>query len=438
MSDIENNFAAKGERHLAAILAADIVGFSRRMEHDEIGTLGHLRDLRHNLVQPKVTEHRGRIFKAMGDGFLAEFLSALDAVHCAVDIQRLMAARNLDLPEDEKLLLRIGVNLGDVFSEGEDVFGDGVNVAVRLESIAPPGGIYVSRAACDPIRERLAFDFEDLGEHRVKNIARPIQVFGVLIEGVDEPSPVLSAKPKRTNRLFGTLAAGAIVAMVALVAWYLIAAPRVGSPVLPNGTVPNVAAATSSVPNATKRDVDPAIVGTFEHTAIIDDYNWRFVNTITADGRYHLSITENETGTFQSESGGFRTVANGTGRVRTGTYRAFGNGAVEVSGAAGSAIFRPIHPDGTVDPANPVMLGTWRATVVRAGLTWTLTLQNNSDRTYSFEAHTTDDGTYSFADRQWRTVSAVTGQSVAGSYRVIDPSTVELTSATGTAVWHRQ
>ena len=241
MSDLGSNLPAKGERHLAAILAADIVGFSRRMEHDEIGTLSRLRDLRHNLIQPKIAENRGRIFKAMGDGFLAEFLSALDAVHCAVDIQRLMAARNLDLPEGERLFLRIGVNLGDVFSEGEDVFGDGVNVAVRLESIAPPGGIYASRAACDPIRERLAFDFEDLGEHRVKNIVRPIQVFGVLIEGMNAQYPaqanannVSSVKPpptktRRTSLFLGPLAAGVIVAVVALIALHLIAMPRLSA-----------------------------------------------------------------------------------------------------------------------------------------------------------------------------------------------------------------
>jgi len=136
------------------------------------------------LIEPKIAEYRGRVFKTMGDGFLAEFGSVVDAVHCAVDIQRMMAARNLDLPEDDQLNLRIGVNLGDVFREGQDVFGDGVNIASRLESIAPPGGIYISRAACDPIRERLAFDFEDLGEHQVKNITRRIQVFNVRIEGL--------------------------------------------------------------------------------------------------------------------------------------------------------------------------------------------------------------------------------------------------------------
>jgi class 3 adenylate cyclase len=174
----------RAERHLAAIFAADIVGYSRRMEQDEVGTLRRLRDLHHNLIEPKFAEYRGRVFKTMGDGFLAEFVSVVDAVHCAVDIQRMMAARNLDLPEDDRLNLRIGVNLGDVFREGKDVFGDGVNIAARLESIAPPGGIYISRAACDPIRERLAFEFEDLGEHHVKNITRRIQVFNVRIESL--------------------------------------------------------------------------------------------------------------------------------------------------------------------------------------------------------------------------------------------------------------
>src|SRR5580700_1866799 len=115
MSDMKDDPPAKAERHLAAILATDIVGYSHQMELDEVGTLRRLRDLRQNLIEPKVAEHRGRVFKTMGDGFLAEFGSTLDAVNCAVDIQRLMAARNLDLPEDGRLQLRIGINLGDVF-----------------------------------------------------------------------------------------------------------------------------------------------------------------------------------------------------------------------------------------------------------------------------------------------------------------------------------
>jgi len=220
MSTVETD-PPKAQRHLAAIVAADIVGYSRQMEKDEVGTLGRLRDLRQNLIEPKVAEHRGRVFKTTGDGFLAEFVSVLEAVHCAVDIQRLMAARNLDLPEAGRVQLRIGVNLGDVFHEGDDVFGDGVNIAARLESIAPPGGIYISRAACDPIRDRLAFDFEDLGEHQVKNIARPIHVYGVRIDGVAEK--VIVEPPRRrpafSGRVVGTVSILVAIAVVAVLVW---------------------------------------------------------------------------------------------------------------------------------------------------------------------------------------------------------------------------
>jgi class 3 adenylate cyclase len=226
MSTLETGPPAKAERHLAAILASDVVGYSHRMEQDEVGTLGRLRDIRHNLIEPKVVEHRGRVFKTMGDGFLAEFVSVLEAVHCAVDIQRLIAARNLDLPEDNRLLLRMGINLGDVFHEGDDVFGDGVNIAARLESIAPPGGIYISRAACDSIRDRLAFAFEDLGEHQVKNITRPIHVFGVRIDDTVEgdanvaPANVPSPRRRADGRKFiGVISALAAAAVGLIVVW---------------------------------------------------------------------------------------------------------------------------------------------------------------------------------------------------------------------------
>jgi len=180
-------------RHLAVILAADIVGYSRLMEQAERDTLNRLRDLQHNLIHPKVVEHRGRIFKTMGDGFLVEFTSVIDAVQCAVEIQRAMANRNLDLSDERKLQLRIGVNLGDIFHEGEDVFGDGVNIAARLEGLAQPGSIFVSRSVKEQIREKLNFDFQDLGEFQVKNITRPIQVFCVRLEGepeIEAPKPM--------------------------------------------------------------------------------------------------------------------------------------------------------------------------------------------------------------------------------------------------------
>jgi adenylate cyclase len=167
------------ERRLAAILAADVVGYSRLMERDEEGTLVALKALRSELFDPTIAEHKGRIVKLMGDGALVEFTSAVDAVQCAVAIQRTMHRRNVDLPTDRSLEFRIGINLGDVIVEGEDLYGDGVNIAARLEALAEPGGIYVSEVVHQSIGSKLDLDFEDLGEHQVKNIARAVHVFRV-------------------------------------------------------------------------------------------------------------------------------------------------------------------------------------------------------------------------------------------------------------------
>ena len=152
------------QRRLAGILAADVVGYSRLMGRDEIGTLGALKALRSELVDPKIAEHKGRIFKSTGDGALAEFPSVVNAVACAVDIQRGMEARNANLPDDRSIRLRIGVHVGDVIMEGDDVFGDGVNVAARLEGIAPPGGVAVSSTVRDHVGNRLDLRFEEMGE----------------------------------------------------------------------------------------------------------------------------------------------------------------------------------------------------------------------------------------------------------------------------------
>jgi adenylate cyclase len=167
------------ERRLAAILAADVVGYSRLMGKDEAGTLSALNALRTELIDPKIAEHKGRIFKATGDGLMAEFPSVVNAVACAADIQRAMAGRNADLPEDETIALRIGINVGDVIVEGGDVFGDGVNVAARLEGVAPSGGISLSGAARDHIGNRLELQFEDMGELALKNIDPAVRVFCV-------------------------------------------------------------------------------------------------------------------------------------------------------------------------------------------------------------------------------------------------------------------
>jgi class 3 adenylate cyclase len=164
-------------RRLAAILAADVAGYSRLMGADEEGTLERLKAHRRQLIDPKITEHHGRIVKTTGDGLLVEFASVVDAVRCAAEAQRAMVDREPDLPDDRRIRFRIGINLGDVIADGDDIFGDGVNVAARLEALAEPGGICISRTVRDQIRDKLAYQFEDLGEQSVKNIARPIRVY---------------------------------------------------------------------------------------------------------------------------------------------------------------------------------------------------------------------------------------------------------------------
>jgi adenylate cyclase len=192
----------RGERRLAAILAADMVGYSRLMEADETGTLARLRTHRLELVDPVIAKNKGRIIKTTGDGMLVEFQSVADAVECAAEIQRRMARRNTDVSPARWIQFRIGINLGDVIVEDGDIFGDGVNVAARLQELAAPNGICVSAAVRDQVGDRLDVAFEDLGEQCVKNILRPIRIFRVLIdkesgarlEGVvDKPSP--AAKP---------------------------------------------------------------------------------------------------------------------------------------------------------------------------------------------------------------------------------------------------
>jgi len=164
-------------RKLAAILAADVAGYSRLTGLDEEGTLKRLRKLRRELINPAVTLHRGRIVKTTGDGLLIEFPSVVDAVRCALDVQRGMDGRNEDIPANQRIEFRIGINLGDVVVEGDDLLGDGVNVAARLEGIAEPGSICISEAAYQQVRDKLPADFTDLGEQMLKNIARPVRVY---------------------------------------------------------------------------------------------------------------------------------------------------------------------------------------------------------------------------------------------------------------------
>lgn len=186
------------QRRLAAILAADVAGYSRLMGSDEIGTHTSLKLHRRELVDCAITEHHGRIVHTAGDGLLVEFASVVDAVGCAVKVQRSMAKRNLGIPEDKQIVFRIGINIGDIIIDDDDIFGDGVNIAARLEALCEPGGICISRAANDQIRDKLSIAFADLGEQTVKNIARAVGVFGLTakdIEGLPAPTAAVADEP---------------------------------------------------------------------------------------------------------------------------------------------------------------------------------------------------------------------------------------------------
>src|SRR5271167_528300 len=171
-------------RRLTAILAADVAGYARLMGADEEGTHERLKAHLRELVDPKIKDHRGRTVKNTGDGLLAEFASVVDAVRCAVEIQRGMIDREPEVPDERRIRFRIGINLGDVIVEPEDIFGDGVNIAARLEGLAAPGSICVSGTVRDHIGDRLPYAFEDIGERSVKNITRPVRVYALRPEGI--------------------------------------------------------------------------------------------------------------------------------------------------------------------------------------------------------------------------------------------------------------
>jgi adenylate cyclase len=166
-------------RRLAAILAADVAGYSRLIGADEEGTLNRLRSIREDVINPKISEHRGRIVKMTGDGLLVEFSSVVDALHCATEWQHRMDERNADMPPTNRIEFRIGVHQGDIVVEDGDIFGDGVNVAARLEGLADPGGICVSARVQEDVAGRLDLGFDDMGEQSLKNIARPVRVYRV-------------------------------------------------------------------------------------------------------------------------------------------------------------------------------------------------------------------------------------------------------------------
>jgi adenylate cyclase len=232
-------------RRLAAILAADVAGYSRLMGADEEGTHERLKAHRRQLIDPKISEHKGRIVKTTGDGLLVEFASVVDAVRCAAEVQRGMLDREPEATDERQIRFRIGVNLGDIIAEGGDIFGDGVNVAARLEALAEPGGICVSRTVRDHIRDKLPYPFEDLGEQSVKNIARPVRVYALRPEAVADLSAAgvpPEAPRRRRMRLVGMATAAAAAIVLSVAAWSLWPATR------PSSTPPAaVAAAATSI-----------------------------------------------------------------------------------------------------------------------------------------------------------------------------------------------
>jgi adenylate cyclase len=183
-------------RRLAAILAADVAGYSRLMGVDEEGTLAALKACRRELIDPKIAEHQGRIVKTTGDGALVEFASVVDAVRCAVEIQRATAERNADIPGDRRIEFRIGINVGDIILDEGDIYGDGVNIAARVETLAKPGAICLSDNAYQQVKGKLALDVNDMGEQQLKNIAQLVRVYSVRLSSAPvRPAPPLPDKP---------------------------------------------------------------------------------------------------------------------------------------------------------------------------------------------------------------------------------------------------
>jgi adenylate cyclase len=248
------------QRRLAAILAADVAGYSRLMGADEEGTHERLKAHLRELVDPKIKEHRGRTVKNTGDGLLAEFPSVVEAVRCAAELQRGMADRNAEIPEDKRITFRVGINLGDVIAGPDDIYGDGVNVAARLEALAEPGGICISRVVRDQIRDKLIYPFEDRGEQSVKNIARSVQVYALRPEAIAElpATSVLATAPRRRRAAPLAMAAAAAGALlIAVIAWWLW--PLTRSSPTPPAAVGTASESAQTAPSVTEPAVAPRL-----------------------------------------------------------------------------------------------------------------------------------------------------------------------------------
>ncbi|HSF93745.1 MAG TPA: adenylate/guanylate cyclase domain-containing protein [Thermohalobaculum sp.] len=227
------------ERRLAAVLALDVVGYSRLMAADEVGTLAQIKTHRKELIDPKAEEHHGRTVKLMGDGALMEFASVVDAVNFAAEVQRAMAGRNAAVPEDRRVVYRIGINLGDVMVDGDDIFGDGVNIAARLETLAAPGGVSVSQTVVNHVAGKVPWGFEDLGTCEVKNIPKPVHVFRLRLEGpVAGPIAAQRGGRRRVVAALVVAAAAAVIAGLWLRPWEVLRQPAVEPAMIENMAMP--------------------------------------------------------------------------------------------------------------------------------------------------------------------------------------------------------
>lgn len=264
--------AARVERRLSAIVAADIVGYSRLMGLDEEGTLRRLKALRREVMDPCVESKHGRVVKTTGDGFLVEFGSVFDAFHCAVSVQRRLSQRSAELPDGDRLALRIGINVGDVIHDDGDVFGDGVNVAARLEPLAPEGGICLSRRAWEDLR-RLDLPFEDMGQQRLKNIAEPVRAFRLSAEAIAaipveaEPEPEIDRKPAgaaprpRPRWAVPLAAIGALAAIGG--GWVAFGGSRSDGAIQPNVRLGGFAAISGQVPRGLSEALRQELMAAF-------------------------------------------------------------------------------------------------------------------------------------------------------------------------------
>ena len=312
-------------RHLAAILAADVAGYARLMSEAEDETLAGLRAWRHQIADPRIRQRHGRIIKSTGDGFLVEFPSVVDAVRCAVEMQREMAERNAHIPPDRRIEFRMGINLGDIVAEDHDIFGDGVNVAARLEALADPAGICISRTVRDHIRDKLPYVFEDRGDQHVKNIARPVRVYALTPEAVAATELAVAPQRRRTR-------SGARIAFVAVMAMLIVAGGWWLWQRAPSRALPTVHAEIPSPGNAGAPRLS-IVVLPFENLSHDPDQDY-FVDAITEDLTTDLSriagsfvISTNTAFTYKGKSVDVRQLGRDLGvhYVLEGSVRRLGD-----------------------------------------------------------------------------------------------------------------